>query len=318
MASGLILIVVIFTIITNYQTVSDFLRGMFYTPSSEMIQVREDLNLTPKGELIFNASRPEFNNEENFNENCYSFDENEAILGCYRDQRIFVYKITAPELSGILELTTAHELLHAVYERMSIKEKNELRSLLEKVYQENLATLKEEIDIYNIDKQLEEIYVRAGTEIKDLPEELEKHYAEVFNDQDKITTFYESYIKVFREIEAEIKALEAEMATLNAQIDAKSAEYENGVIDLNREIDGFNNCANTAGCFNSDYEFYVRRSELVGRQNWLQALYDEIEILINQYNFNVAKYNNNVIRNNNLQNIINSHVRVDDSPVENF
>ncbi len=309
---GLILVVVFFTIIINRQVVSDFIRGKFYTPSAEMEQIRYDLNLTSKGELIFNASKPELDTEEDFNVNCQTDDETSAVLGCYTEQTIYVYSIKDKELDGILELTTAHELLHAVYERMSLAERDSLKSLLEEVYKVNQETLEREIKSYDTDEQLEEMYVRIGTEIKELPEELEKHYARIFKDQDRVVSFYDKYIKVFREIENEFKVLEAEMKELNSQIDAKITDYENRVKALNSEIEVFNNCANTPGCFSSDYEFYVRREELVYQQTELQALYDGLDGLINQYNSDVEKYNNNVIRNEKLQNIINSHVRVEE------
>ena len=299
-------------IIINRQLVFDFVRGLFYTPTSEMAQIREDLDLTSRDEILFNASQPELNTKEEFNERCRTDDEVSAILGCYTEQTIYVYNIAEEELDGILELTTAHELLHAVYERMSIADRDNLRSLLEKVYADNKEILKDEIESYDATEQLEEIYVRAGTEIKKLPEELEKHYAEIFKDQDKVVGFYDKYIKVFREIEDEFKKLEDEMNELNSQIDTKTDNYENGISVLNSEIEKFNNCANTPGCFGSDYEFYLKRNELVFRQEELQALYDEIDGLINKYNIDVEKFNNNVIRSENLQNIINSYERVNE------
>ncbi len=265
----------------NRQVIFDFARGLFYTPSPEMVQIRDDLGLTSRGELIFNASQPELNSKEEFNNRCRT-DEVSAILGCYTEQKIYVYNITDEELDGIIELTTAHELLHAVYGRMSISDRDNLRDVLEKVYSENLDVLKDEIEEYKSVEQLEEIYVRVGTEIKKLPDVLEDHYASIFKDQDKVVDFYEKYIKVFREVENKFKELESEMEELNTQIDSKTMDYENGVTVLNAEIDRFNNCANTPGCFSSDYEFSIKRNELLYRQSELQALYDTIDSLINQ------------------------------------
>ncbi|MBQ3474094.1 hypothetical protein IJH24_01545 [Candidatus Saccharibacteria bacterium] len=308
----ILFVVLAVVIVLNRQVIIDFVRGGFYKPTAEMEQIRYDLNLTSKGELIFNASKPELSTREDFNEKCRAEDEVSAILGCYTEQAIYVYNIDDKELDGILELTTAHELLHAVYERMNVWERDGLKDLLEKVYAENREALGEEVNLYDSVEQLEEIYVRAGTEIKKLPEELEKHYAGIFKDQDKVVSFYDKYIKVFREIEDEFEFLEKEMNELNVEIDTKTADYEDGVTVLNKDIDEFNNCANTMGCFNSDYEFYVRRNELVSRQTELQTLYDEIDELINQYNSDVEKYNKNVIRNDNLQNMINSYERVEE------
>ncbi len=295
----------------NWTFFRDFYLGKTYQPSSEMASIRDSLNLTGRGEFIFNASRPVLNNEDDFNINCQSFDNEEAILGCYYDLNIYIYNITETRLAGIRELTAAHELLHAVYDRMSIAERDNYREALEKVYRENRATLKEEIEAYDSDEQLEEIYVRSGTEIKNLPEILEKHFADIFKNQDHIVDFYNSYIKVFRQIEEELDTLKTEMDNINAQIETKTAEYESRVDSLNSEIMRFNNCANTEGCFSSNYVFTARRNQLVAEQTNLNNLYDEIDHLIDEYNSKVEKYNANVLENENLQNIINSHVKME-------
>ena len=101
------------------------------------------------------------------------------------------------------------------------------------------------------------------------------------------------------------------MKGLEGSINAKTVEYEKGVSDLNGAISRFNNCANMAGCFKSNDEFTRRRNELLSWQNSLEALYNEIDELIEKYNADVVKYNNNVVRHDNLQNLINSHVRVE-------
>ena len=289
----------------------DFYRGITYQPSSEMLEIRKKLNLTGRGELIFNASHPILNNEEDFNINCKSFDGESAILGCYTERNIFVYNITESRLNGIRELTTAHELLHAAYARMSTVAKDTLRTDLEKVYRENQDILKEEIEAYDSEDQLEEIYVRVGTEIKKLPDSLEKHYAEIFKDQDKVVDFYNSYISVFRQLENELDSLKTQLDNLNNEINTKTANYEVRFNQLNAEIDQFNNCADTVGCFTSQYAFNIRRNQLIAEQNNINNLYDEIDQMIDQYNNLVEKYNNNVIENNNLQNIINSHKKAD-------
>ena len=269
---SLAMVVVGILIALNYQTVMDLIQGMSYEPSAEMVAIREKLGLTRQGEIVFNASSPELNSEEEFNANCYKQTDSEetAVLGCYLGQKIYVYNVKSKDLNGILELTTAHELLHAVFERMSESEKDELAPLLEKVLAENQEILGEEVLRYVEDEQFEELYVRAGTEIKKLPAELEEHFAKIFNDQDKVVGFYDSYIKVFRELEARMRELKAEMEALNAEIEAKIKRYENG-------------------------------------EYWL---FNEINWLIDRYNADVEEYNNNVVRNNELKNTMNSRGKV--------
>lgn len=296
----------------NYQVIFDFIKGTIYAPSLEMTEVRESLDLNSRGEFLFNASMPVLNNEEDFNENCHSYDEVETILGCYTEQKIYVYDIKDKELDGIVELTAAHELLHAVYDRMSIRERDELREVLERVYNENLEVLKDEVSAYDSAEQLEEMYVRIGTEVKSIPEELESNYARIFNNRKAIVGFYEKYNGVFKKYEEELKNLETRLKEINAELDGKSGEYSNRVNALNNSIDAFNDCANTIGCFKSDTEFYNKREELLSEKRWVEGLYNEIESLINQYNNNVEKYNENVFKIDRIQDIINSHIKIND------
>ncbi|MBO7131918.1 hypothetical protein J6V85_01470 [Candidatus Saccharibacteria bacterium] len=310
--SWIIFIALAIVIALNYQFIFDFTRGLFYSPSPEMASIRESLDLSSRGEILFNASMPELNSEEEFNENCHSYDEVETILGCYTMQKIYVYDIKDKELNGIVELTSAHELLHAVYERMSISERDGLRELLEAVYKDNLETLEDEIGAYESAEQLEEIYVRAGTEIKKLPEELEAHYGKIFNDRKKVVKYYEGYNGVFKKYEAEMTNIKAKLDELGGVINEKNEEYARKVDELNARIDAFNNCADSPGCFSTDTEFYNKREELLREVILIDSLYDEIDGLIEQYNVNVDDYNDNVLIIERFQDIINSHVRVED------
>lgn len=307
----LVFVVLVVVIVLNRVWIYDFFRGVTYRPSLEMEEIRQKLGLTGRGEFLFNASQPTLNSEDDFNMYCASAGDAAAVLGCYSQQNVYVYNITEPSLEGIRELTTAHELLHAVYGRLSDIEKEKLRPSLEKVYQENPDILKSEIENYSTEHRMEEIYVRAGTEIKDLPEILEKHYAEIFTDQDKIVNFYNNYIGTFRMIEKKLDELKVELDAVQMEINNKSAEYERQVSELQADIYSFNNCANTAGCFASEYSFRMQRADLLGRQASLQELYAEIDNLIGEYNLLVEEYNDNILESKHLNNIINSHVKVE-------
>lgn len=297
-------------VVLNRQRIYDFFRGISYKPTAEMVGIREKLNLTDEGVFLFNASRPELNVRDEFNEKCRAGQDFEvAVLGCYVDGNIYVYDIESEELDGIRELTTAHELLHAVYARMSDGDKAILEPLLESVYATNKDVLESDIDTYDEVAKMEELYVRAGTEIKDLPKALEDEYARVFEDQDAVVAYYEGYIAVFREVEAELEALTGEMEALTAEIEQKTMEYERRFAQLDADIVSFNSCAEVAGCFKTEDEFYARRSGLVAEQGALGVMYEELNGLIDQYNQKVEAYNNEVLRSNELNRMINSSER---------
>lgn len=294
--------------IVNREWVVDYVRGMSYEPVGEMARIRDDLRLTERGTFLFNSVQPELEGEEAFNANCRSdMDVEVAVLGCYTGNNIYVYNVESDELKGIRELTTAHELLHAVWARMGEDEKMELAGILERVYNENKDVLEKELANYDASERSEELYVRAGTEVANLPEELEQHYAEIFTDQDLIVGFYDSYIAVFREIEAEMNVLTSEMEVIKSQLEEKTAEYERRYGQLNADVVSFNACAAVAGCFASEEEFYVQRGALMQEQSELDVMYEELNSLVNEYNEKVEKYNADVTRSEKLNWEINSN-----------
>lgn len=257
----------------NREWIVDYVRGVSYQPTSEMSAIRDKLKLTDKGEFLFNATQPVLNGRETFNSVCRTATDTEvAVLGCYTGGNIYIYNIVSDELKGIRELTTAHELLHAVWARMSDDERVALTEPLTRVFEANQDLLGKELDTYDIKEKQEELYVRVGTEVADLPDALEKHYGEVFSDQDLVVDFYNSYIKTFREIETEMDNLKAEMEALGAEIDSLKAEFERA-------------------------------------PTW--ALYYRINALVDEYNARVEKYNADIERYESLNQTVNSSVKVE-------
>lgn len=311
---GCFLVVVAVAIIINRGFIGDLFRAAIYAPSAEMEQIRDKLELTDDGVFLFNASQPVLSDRDSFNEKCSLVqDETTAVLGCYVNNDIYVYNVVQEELSGIREVTTAHELLHAVWSRLGNTEKDELQSQLNQIIKDYYDVIGDEINSYDNESRIEELYVRAGTEIKDLPQALEKHYGKWFKNQDKIVGYYDGYNKVFKDLTAEIERLENEMASLKTNYEAKISEYEGRMGNLSTQIDEFNKCAETAGCFNSQWAFNQRRAELVNEQNALNGLYDEINYLINEYNARVDKYNQDAIYHQKLNQIINSSIKVEEN-----
>lgn len=308
----LVLVAIATIIVLNRAWIYDWFRGITYQPNAEMAGIRGKLNLTGRGEFLFNATQPELNEADAFNANCRQDESEVAVLGCYTAGNIYVYNITDAKLDGIRELTAAHELLHAVWARMGSKERENLRPILQQVYQNNLSVLKDDIETYADDEWIEEIFVRAGTEIKKLPDVLEEYYTEIFDDQDAIVDFYESYIAVFREIKMKMEGLASEIEVLRDSINVKMTEYENKVNQLEVDITRFNNCAETAGCFATEAEFYVQRNTLVARESEINLLNDEIDNMIDDYNLKVDEYNADALESRKLQNMINSKADIEE------
>lgn len=304
--SLVVITILIIVAIINRVIISDFIRGLGYEPTTEMINIRTSLNLTDYGNLVFNASWPELDEREVFNSHCRDYENENAILGCYDFENIYVYNITEPELDGIRELTAAHELLHAVYARLSEQDKRDLKPVLEQVYSSNAKILSEEIEMYLENERYEELYVRAGTEIANLPATLESHYANIFKDQDRIAAYYNKYISVFNQIQQNLDTLSSEINNLENVIKSKTNEYYSRSAALNTATASFNACAKTPDCFTSEIVFQIRRTELLNEYDALDALYNEIDSLIDTHNAKVEAYNSEATHINSLNTIINS------------
>lgn len=110
-------------VVLNRQYVVDQLVVWQYQPSSQISQLAERAQMNDKGTFYFYASEPQLEGTAKFNEVCKRQEENSAILGCFTNGKIFVYDISDERLSGVEEVTAAHEMLHAVYVRLSSSEK---------------------------------------------------------------------------------------------------------------------------------------------------------------------------------------------------
>lgn len=293
----------------NRQQIFDFFAANSFAAPAEIVDINSKLELTGSGHNIFYATHPNLESQDNFNIACDSHNEEISILGCYTGGKIYIYNISDPELSGVKESTAAHELLHAVWERLSTADKANLSAQLTELYNDSRYhdLLADDIESYKDSEIIEELHSRAGTEIADLPEALEKHYANYFKDQDLIVSFYNSYITPFQELSEEIKNLSSQLEELSATIEQKTADYYKFAEELSAKISEFNDCANTAGCFLSSATFYAQRAGLLGEQSQLNAAYEKLNQLVDEYNQIVEKYNANVLRGEQLENIINSN-----------
>ncbi len=287
---AIVVVIIVAGWIVRQPVVWDFWLGFGYEPSEEAAEIKNDLDLTGKGSRIFAATRPEVEASESFNEHCSSYDKDVALLGCYTDGRIYVYEITLEQLEAANKVTMAHELLHAVWERMGEWEQREVEGMLDKVYVLNREWFEEELKSYDEVERLEEIYTRAATKLEDLPEELEEHYAEIFRNRKKIVEYYKEYEAPFVALKVEIEELEIKIETTKKEIELEKLEYEKKGEWLDGQIAKFNSCADMVGCFKSEAEFTKQRNALLMEKDGLEKMREELNVKIITNNQRVAEY----------------------------
>lgn len=274
--------------------------------AQELIDI---LELTGRGKLLFQASRPEIQGAEDFNNSCSGVhQELTIVLGCYTKRRIYVFDVTDKRLSGAVEVTSAHELLHASYERLSASEKSYLANLL-KVAAEKIpknSRLERTVAQYRRtvsgDHYTNELYAIIGTEFDKLDPRLEKHYKLYFQNRKKIVAFSRQYESVFSRLEKQIEAYDSQLERLYADkehlektIDTlwSSLASSQTNIDTLRQNDKI-----------ADYNQAVpTHNSLVSRYN--QAV-EQLRDVVNRYNSIVKKRNDLAVTQNDLVEQLNS------------
>lgn len=286
----------------------DLWKGWWYEEPAEVASMRAELELTSGGERIFLATRPALENAESFNEHCGDHEDEVSLLGCYNAGKIYVYDVKLDSLKDSNKVTAAHELLHAVWARMSKSGRDEVAKWLEQVRQENSDWVQEEVNLYPESQRLEELYVRVGTKLKEIPEELEKHYSKYFQNREKIIEFYENYQAPFRELQAKNGEIQREVGRLSMEIEVERRAYEVRLDGLNQQVESFNACANRSGCFSAE-AFRVERAELERESDELDQLRDELNQKIERHNNLVLEYEANSRDLGELNDALNSNVK---------
>lgn len=274
-------------IFLNRQYLIDEVSVYNYKPSPDIAGIASSTGMTEHGIRYFYASHPELNDATSFNANCKSHGEQSIILGCYSGKRIYLFDITDRRLKGVEEVTAAHEMLHAAYDRLGEKERENLdRLLLDEASRIDNQRINDLIELYrksDPDELQNEMHSIFGTEMEALSPELEKHYARYFEDRSRIVSYSRQYEAVFIEIEERQQQLTKELNALNEMITNRSSALNARILDLNRQIDEFNSRARSGG-FASRADFNRERQQLIDTQKVLQQERVAIDQLIEDFN----------------------------------
>lgn len=275
-------------LLLNRQFVLDQLSLLNYRPDPGVSALAASDTMTPSGQRYFFVSRPKIESRDQFNQNCTGGSEQTIILGCYVGQRIYIFNVTDPRLPGVKEVTAAHEMLHASYDRLSSSERQRVDAMiLEQVRQISDKRILALIASYQQSEPTQlvnEMHSIFATEVRNLTPQLEQYYARYFGDRAKVVAYSEGYEKVFNDLRAQQNQLLAEMNQLNLEIKNRSDALNAQISQLNADIAAFNQKARRSGGFASQDEFNRERSALAARQQVLQAERDAINGLIAQFN----------------------------------
>lgn len=258
----------------NHQFVLDKYTVWQFTPSSEMQRIADRATMTDEGKFYLYASEAELSEREEFNQRCINQESHAVILGCYTMQRIYVYNVADERLDGVKEVTAAHEMLHAAYDRLSESEREEIGELLEQEFASADDELRERLKVYDSlssADRLNELHSILPTEVDVLSDELEEYYARYFDNREKLVELFHQYEGAFRGLQQRQESIVMRLNELAENINIQTSQYNVDVEQLNSDVQGFNRRASTSGGFASQDEFNRERDILLARQSALET-----------------------------------------------
>lgn len=279
-----------------------------YVPSARLESIARNASLSDIGTRIFYVNNPVLHDKQTFNQYC-TIPEATIVLGCYITQgSIHILDVNDSRLTGVHEVTAAHEMLHAAYERLDEKTKTKLQSQLLAQY----ATITDDSLLKTVEGYrardpsvvVNELHSILATEVRTLSPELEAYYSRYFSDRSRVVALSEQYEQVFRDIEERVASYDSQLSDLKNSIDTQENSLELQLTSLEGERDRLDKLLSSGDVpqYNSAVPGY---NELVKRyNNSLKALQSQV----NAYNDLVKQRNEVALEQRTLIESIDSHV----------
>ena len=299
-----------FILILNKQRILDVVSYWQYKPTTEMASIINRAGVNDNGRFLFYASQPKLDGTQDFNSECDLKENVTSILGCYNENRIYLYDVTDSQLDGIKEVTAAHEMLHVAYARLDDAQKVKVDSLEEAEYTklENDTAFQEIMKYYEQTEpgqRNNELHSIIATQVSNVGSELETYYSKYFSNRQLVVALYSKYIGVFTRLDDQAKSLSTQLGSLSTSINSEVATYNSDILTLNSDIQDSNfRAANNQ--FNTLADFYSERSSLSGRVSVLNTHKNSINADITQYNALLVEYNSIASASKTLYNSIDS------------
>ncbi len=210
---------------------------VFSPPSPEITRLTIATAMTPEATRLFYRQTPTIEPKPVFAQSCSKINhaaEELVALGCFRSSsqsgriisgKIYIQSITDARFDGIMEVTAAHEMLHAVYVRLSRSEQQDLGDRLEqaalRVKDSRLAGVLKRYKDTDRELYRNELHSHLGTELGNLGDEgLEKHYRRYFTDRNPVVLLAQKSQTSFRQLDTKAQTLKVELDRLEADLKA--------------------------------------------------------------------------------------------------
>lgn len=194
--------------------------------------------MTEVGRKVFYLQHPMVQEKSVFYTNCAE-GEASIVLGCYKPGRgIFLLQVTDQRLAGVEQTTAAHETLHAIYNRLNPLERKKVDTLVTEAYKAVTDTgIRDKMKTYETSGAdlPNELHSVLGTEVADLPPDLEAYYAKYFSNRRTIVNYSAAYKSEFSTRKAKVLALDAQLKQISDQIAANNTQLDAQQATINAE-----------------------------------------------------------------------------------
>ncbi len=275
----------------NRQAILDFFALRNYNPPEQIVALADDTTMQDGTRRVFYVNHPELNDKTAFRQNCPT-NEHSIVLGCYVERNgIYLLDVTDERLTGIIQVTAAHEVLHAEYDRLSSAERQRIDGLtaafLATLTDDRVKKTVEEYRAKDPSVVPNELHSILATEVKDLSTELEQYYGQYFKDRSKIVAYSERYEQTFIDLKNQVEKFDEQLNQLKIEIESNKVAIEGQNKDLEQQknrLDNLMNSGDTDG-YNNEVPAFN------GQVNAYNSLINQTRGLISQYNSIVEKRN---------------------------
>jgi hypothetical protein len=224
------------------QAIADWWKLRGYTPPTTVVSLANSDTMTAEARHVLYVNHPQLvTDSANFRQDC-TVSEQTIVLGCYHSSQdgIYIFSVKDARLSGVEQVTIAHEMLHAAYDRLSSSERERIDGLLNDYFTHNLHDQRI-LDTINSYKKTEpkditnEMHSVFGTEISNLPKSLENYYNQYFTQRSAVVSFALSYENEFTSRITQINSYDVQLSRLKSQITAEKQGLDELLNQLNSD-----------------------------------------------------------------------------------
>ncbi len=222
-ALGLVILFsTIYVAVFHVRDIQDWIALRGYQAPAQIAQFATDTGMNPDGRRLLYVTKPLVDNKESFRQHCPVIEAT-IVLGCYTGNNIFILRVDDSRLAGVMQVTAAHEMLHAAYDRLSSRDRTRVDRLLQSAFEtvenpriQKVVAAYRERDPNVVNNELHSI---LGTEVSNLGPELESYYQRYFRSRSDVVKLAQQYAAVFEKMESDVDTYDKQLVELKTQIE---------------------------------------------------------------------------------------------------